>query len=66
MATKKRKSKKDEQQIEAPAPTQKLDVSSVEVAKAPVPPSRRLFPSSLIAELDEIKARLEAIENKLK
>jgi hypothetical protein len=43
-----------------------LDVSAVEVTKAPVPPSRRLFPSSLIAELDTIKARLDEIEKKLK
>jgi hypothetical protein len=68
MATKKRKSKKTE---EAPvevveAPAQKLDVATVEVAKSPVPPSRRLFPSSLIAELDAIKARLDEIEKKLK
>ena len=70
MATKKRKSKKVEDQIEAPTTeitsTKKLDVSSVEVAKSPVPPSRRLFPSSLIAELDAIKVRLEELEKKLK
>ena len=69
MATKKRKSKKVEDQIEAPTEitsTKKLDVSSIEVAKSPVPPSRRLFPSSLIAELDAIKVRLEELEKKLK
>lgn len=67
MATKKRKSKKTEEQTETVnASPKKLDVSVVEVTKAPVPPSRRLFPSSLIAELDAIKARLDEIEKKLK
>lgn len=67
MATKKRKSKKTEETVEVTeAVPQKLDVSTVEVAKSPVPPSRRLFPSSLIAELDAIKARLDEIEKKLK
>lgn len=48
------------------APVQKLDVSKVEVAPAQVPPPRRLFPTSLIAELDSIKARLDELEKKLK
>jgi hypothetical protein len=74
MAKGKKKSKKDGVDAVAPAETttaqtsqaQKLDVSKVEVAQAQVPPSRRLFPTSLIAELDSIKARLDELEKKLK
>jgi hypothetical protein len=76
MATKKRKTKKSEDstttsesQSTVPAhPVQvkaKLDVSSVTVSAAKVPPAKRLFPSSLLAELDELKSRLEEVEKVL-
>lgn len=70
MAKGKKKSKKaDSSLVDADStskPTEKLDVTKVEVASASQPPSRRLFPTSLIAELDSIKARLDELEKKLK
>ena len=70
MAKGKKKSKSAESSLpeiqEVSKPVEKLDVSKVEVASAPQPPARRLFPTSLIAELDSIKARLEELEKKLK
>lgn len=70
MAKGKKKSKKEdsppaEDQVVS-KPVEKLDVTKVEVASASHPPARRLFPTSLIAELDSIKARLDELEKKLK
>jgi len=39
-----------------------LNVSEVSVAPAKVPPSQRLFPVSLLTELDDIKSRLDKLE----
>ena len=43
----------------------RLDLTTVMVTQAKVPPSRRLFPSALLSELDELKSRLEEVERVL-
>lgn len=64
MVAKKRKTKKSESESTEVVSSEpkKLDVSSVAVVPAKLPPNKRLFPASLLAELDEIKDRLEKLE----
>lgn len=70
MAKGKKKSKSVESSVaevqDVSKTVEKLDVSKVEVASSAQPPARRLFPTSLLAELDSIKARLDELEKKLK
>ncbi len=40
----------------------KLDVHAVSVVPTKLPPNMRLFPASLLQELDEIKERLDKLE----
>lgn len=64
MVAKKRKTKKSD--VESTEVTssepKKLDLNTVSVAPAKLPPNKRLFPASLLSELDEIKERLEKLE----
>jgi hypothetical protein len=67
MAAKKKKTKKNETELTETNSSEpkKLDVNVVSVAPAKLPPNKRLFPASLLKELDEIKERLEKIEQTL-
>lgn len=64
MVAKKRKTKKSEVETTdvTTSEPKKLDLNVVSVAPAKLPPNNRLFPASLLAELDEIKERLEKLE----